>query len=135
MQHNRVALERIHRSSINQSVRVTTCQCGEARIKTCRGNRHRVDTDVVRKYAVQLTSQARERSIVNRLEIHVHDLTSRVNTGIGSTCDSRGWSNIRSQNDAKRLLQGLLHGPQPRLRRPAVEVSAVIGEVDSESHR
>ena len=38
------------------------------------------------------------------------------------------------QHRGQRRLQLALHGPQPRLGRPAVEVGAVVGEVDPDPH-
>ena len=67
------------------------------------------------------------------VDVGVHHLAARMDAGVGPS----GADQIhlgRPQRGLERRRELALDRPQPGLRGPAVEVGAVVGEVDPESH-
>ena len=70
---------------------------------------------------------------VVRGDVEVHHLATRVDPGVGAPGAGHR-DGGHPQRRGQRRLELALHGAQPRLGRPAVEVGTVIGEVDPDPH-
>ena len=66
-------------------------------------------------------------------EVEVRDLAAGVHAGVRAAGAGDGYGRL-SQDLGERCLESLLDGPQRRLDRPAVEVGAVVGEVEADAH-
>ncbi len=83
------------------------------------------------------TARAVEVGDLGVVEVDVGDLPRRVYSDVGATSDGddRGRPDL-SKDRRERSFEFALHGAEARLFRPAVEVTAVVGEVEPDaSHR
>ena len=76
----------------------------------------------------------RVRTVGQLVEIEVHDLPAGMDAGVGAPGTGQP-DGRQPQHGRQRRGQLALDGPEPRLRRPAVEVRAVVGEVEADPHR
>ena len=129
-----VPLQRINGRGVDEAVGVATGQRSEAGVEMLADRRDRKDLQVLGQDAVEAPHQLVQGICVERIDVEVHDLSTRMDAGVGASRDRRLRPNIEMQRNAQRFLEFALHRPQVRLRRPPVEVGAVVAEVDAQSH-
>ncbi|BDZ62864.1 hypothetical protein GCM10025873_26550 [Demequina sediminis] len=128
---------------VANAVRVATLRGREPRVESLRRDRHRLDHDIVGKQPIQPAREplrgATRRATgqpLPRVEVDVHmgDLTARVDPRIGASRDGDAGSAVLAQDARQRVLQDPLDGPQARLGGPAREVGPVVRQVEAGPH-
>lgn len=120
---------------VTQAVLIVTPQNRESRVKTLRSSCYGEYREVGWQDPVEPSKgNGGNRGPCILRYIDVHDLCSRVHTGIGST-RTHHTNRRHSEHRGDGLLQFALDAALVGLTRPAAEVGAVIGTVESQSHR
>ena len=128
-----------------QPIHVVPAQCREARVESRRCPADLAHPDIVGKESGEPAHQRGELAFGTvgaprvgvaqhtGVDIGMRHLTTRVHTGVGASGGEQ--SHGRPKHGRQRLVEDPRYGANPALGRPAVEVRAVVGDIEPESHR
>src|SRR5215213_1212461 len=115
-------LERAGRGARVKAVAVGARARVAAGVEAVGGRIARERRDVGGQQRVQVADGA-------HVAVMARDVNARVQAAVGSAGD--GQRHLAAQDGGERALDGLLHGPEARLRRPTGEVRAVVLEQET----